>query len=247
MKLSVVVPAYNEEDALSESLKRICEYVFEQDPLGLISQGGTEILIVDDGSTDRTVEIVSREAAKWPRVRVLSNETNRGKGFSVARGVLESAGERVLFTDADLSTPIEELGKLWSALDSGAQVAIGSRARPESDVRIHQPWYREIMGKTFNLMVRLLAAPGIRDTQCGFKLFEGDLARNIFAKMKISGFAFDVEILRLARRQGARIAEVGVQWFDSRSTKVRVVADSAKMLRDLIRIRIWELTGAYKN
>ncbi|MGH9441049.1 MAG: glycosyltransferase, partial [Thermoanaerobaculia bacterium] len=168
-------------------------------------------------------------------LRVIEFPRNRGKGAAVRAGVLESSGDWILITDADLSTPIEEWVKLR---DSGARVAIGSRALDESLIRRKQPWYRRTMGKTFNRFVQLLSVPGIRDTQCGFKWIEGPLAREIFAAARIDRFAYDVEILSIARSRGVEIAEVPVIWVNSPQSKVSVIADPLRMLRDLVRIRL---------
>jgi len=166
---------------------------------------------------------------------VIELPENRGKGAAVRAGVLESRGDWVLITDADLSTPIEEWEKLR---DSGARVAIGSRALDESLIRRKQPLYRRTMGKTFNRFVQALSVRGIRDNQCGFKWIEGDLARELFARSRIDRFAYDVEILSMARDRGIEIAEVPVVWVNSPQSKVSVVSDSLRMLRDLVRIRI---------
>ncbi len=165
---------------------------------------------------------------------MISLPANRGKGAAIRAGVLESTGDRLLISDADLSTPIEEWEKLR---DTGAPVAIGSRALDERLLLERQPWHRQTMGKAFNRLVRLFSIPDIRDTQCGFKLFDATLAREIFGRARIDGFAYDVEILRLARRRGAAIREVPVVWSNSPESKVSIFRDSLKMLRDLIRIR----------
>jgi dolichyl-phosphate beta-glucosyltransferase len=169
--------------------------------------------------------------------QILCNEQNRGKGYSVRRGALEAAGEVVLFSDADLSTPIEEVEKLERALRDGADVAIGSRALAESDIQIRQPFYRERMGKVFNLLVRLLVFPGISDTQCGFKAFTREATREIFSRQTLPGFAFDVEILYIARLLRCRVKEVPVIWRDSPQTKVGALRDSFRMFRDILKVR----------
>ena len=229
MTISLVIPAYQESLRLPGSLTRIAEYLAGR------RDEAWEILVVDDGSRDATADVAREEAKRLGLpLRVLRLPANRGKGAAIRAGVLASRGDWVLVCDADLSTPIEEWKKLRAA---GTPVAVGSRALDEDLVRLKQPWHRRTMGKLFNLFVRALTIRGIRDTQCGFKLFEGTLAREIFARAKIDRFAYDVEILLLARRRGAAIAEVPVLWFNSPESKVSIVRDSLRMLRDLVRIR----------
>jgi dolichyl-phosphate beta-glucosyltransferase len=226
--LSVVIPAYNEARRLGPTLDRVAAYLAGR---GL----DAEVLVVDDGSTDATAEVVRGHAA--PGLRLLAQPENRGKGAALRRGVAESRGRRVLLCDADLSTPIEELEALERRLDAGAVLAIGSRALPDSDVRVHQPRYRELMGKTFNRIIRLLGVRGLRDTQCGFKLLEGDAARRLFAELRTDRYAYDVELVWLARRHGYRVDEVGVAWIDSPDSRVHPLFDSAAMLRDVVLMR----------
>jgi dolichyl-phosphate beta-glucosyltransferase len=229
MIFSLVIPAYNEANRIAPSIAWIAKY--------LRSRSETwEVIVVDDGSRDGTAS-AAREAAKASDLplRVIELPVNRGKGAAVRAGVLESRGEWILISDADLSTPIEEWEKLR---ESGAPIAIGSRALDETLIRRKQPWYRRTMGKTFNLFVRLFSIRGIRDTQCGFKWFEGNLARDLFSRATIDRFAYDVEILSMARRRGVEIAEVPVVWINSPQSKVAVVIDSIRMLRDLARIRL---------
>lgn len=226
--MSVVIPAYNEARRLGPTLDRVTAYLEARG-------GGHEVLVVDDGSTDSTAEIARAHPA--PAVRLIRQGENRGKGAAARRGVAESRGRRVLLCDADLSAPIEELGALERRLDDGADLAIGSRGVPESDVQRHQPLYRELMGKTFNRIIRLLGVRGIRDTQCGFKLLDGEAARRLFRQVRTDGFAFDVELLWLARRRGLRVEEVGVAWIDSPDSRVHPLFDSAAMLRDVVLMR----------
>lgn len=227
-ELSVVIPAYNEARRLGPTLDRVVAY--------LEGRGtGHEVLVVDDGSTDATAALVQDHPAAG--VRLVRQPENRGKGAALRRGVAESRGERVLLCDADLSTPIEELPALERHLDAGTRVAIGSRGLADSDVRVHQPLYRELMGKTFNRFIRLLGVRGLRDTQCGFKLLDGELARSLFPEVRTEGFAFDVELLWLARRRGHRVEEVGVAWLDSPDSRVHPLFDSAAMLRDVVLMR----------
>jgi dolichyl-phosphate beta-glucosyltransferase len=211
--LSLVIPAFNEEKRLPVALARIAEWLGSRRP-----PLSAEVLVVDDGSDDRTAAVAEKTAAGLGlEFRLVRLPHNRGKGAAVRAGVMEAAGDRILVTDADLSTPIEELEKL---LSSGAPVAIGSRGIDETLVKQRQSLFRVASGKLFNVLVRLLAVSGIRDTQCGFKLFRRDAAREIFSRASVDRFAFDVEALLLARRLGYAIAEVPVLWFNSPDTRV---------------------------
>lgn len=227
--LSVVIPAYCEADRLPVSLPAIRAYLEAQ-------PHSWEILVVDDGSTDDT-SAVAKRLLEGSDHQVLRNEPNAGKGASIRRGMLASRGAHVLFSDADLSTPIEELDKFWPLLAQGADVVIGSRALPDSDLLVRQVWYRELMGRTFNVMVQALLLRGIHDTQCGFKLFTRRAVDFIFPLQTMSGFAFDVEVLALAREGGFAIAEVPVRWLNSPASKVSAVKDSARMFCDVLRLR----------
>jgi dolichyl-phosphate beta-glucosyltransferase len=228
--LSVVIPAYNEARRLPPTLEKVQRH---------LAGRPHEILVVDDGSSDGTAE---RAAAAG--VSVLRNEGNRGKGYSVRRGMLAAKGAHRLMTDADLSTPIEELDRLLGKMDEGYDVVIASRALPESNVEIRQPWYRENTGRLFNLCVRMLALPGLQDTQCGFKLFSAPAAEQAFAAARLDGFSFDVEALFVARRRGFRIAEVPVTWRNDEATRVDTFKGAVAFL-DLARIRLNDLRGTY--
>lgn len=234
--LSIVIPAYNEEQRLPATLDRVLGYLEERE------WSFAEIIVVDDGSRDGTAAAASR----YPKVRVLSNPGNRGKGYSVRHGMLESKGEWALFTDADLSTPIEELDKLFAAVEKDrCEVAIGSRALDRSLIGLHQSFLRENAGRLFNLMVRLFAGLPFWDTQCGFKLFHRRAVDRIFPKQVLEGFGFDVEVLFLARRNGFRAAEVPVRWNHSEGTKVRMFRDSLRMFTDVLRVRWNQWKGLY--
>ncbi|MFL6289677.1 MAG: dolichyl-phosphate beta-glucosyltransferase [Thermoanaerobaculia bacterium] len=225
--ISVVIPAYNEAERLGSTLERAVDYLSRR---GL----SYEVLVVDDGSRDRTVEVAEGFAGRG--VRVIRHERNRGKGAAIRTGVAATRGAEVLLSDADASTPIEELEKLQRWLPE-APVVLGSRAVAGADVRRHQPFYRELMGKTFNRIIRLAGVHGLNDTQCGFKLLEGNAAREIGAELTIDGFAYDVELVWLARRHGYKVVEVGVVWVDSPDSRVDPIRSSLSMLRDVVRMR----------
>lgn len=235
----MVVPAYNEQGRIETSLKNIVDYM----------QGagfGFEVIVVDDGSRDRTAEVVARIAREDPRVRLVQNRRNAGKGSAVRNGVRSSSGDVVLFSDADLSTPIEEFEKLlpWVA---SSDLVIASRSLPDSNVLVHQPFYRELMGRIYNLLVRTLVIRGLIDTQCGFKLMSRRAADAIFRRQRINSFSFDVEMILIARKLGYAVKEVPVRWINSRASKVHPVLDSAQMLLDLFRIKFYDILGLYGN
>jgi len=232
--LSVVIPAYNEARRLPATLARVHEHL-------AVRGVAHEILVVDDGSADATADLA--RAAGDP-VRVLRHEPNRGKGYAVRRGMLAATGERRLMTDADLSTPIEELARLEAEIDRGFDVAIGSRAVAGARIEVHQPAYREAMGRLFNLLVQALLLPGLADTQCGFKLFTAAAAEAAFRACRLDGFSFDVEALYVARRRGLRVAEVPIVWRNDAATRVGLGGGSAAFA-DLLRIRLLALLGAY--
>ncbi len=227
--LSVVIPAFDEEARIGDSLTRIRAFL-EARPEPF------EIIVVGDGCRDRTCR-VAEACLRGGCDSILERPLNRGKGRAVAEGVAAARGGLILFSDADLSTPIEEIDKLRLRIEEGCDIAIGSRALPESDVQVRQRRGRESLGRIFNVLVRLLVLPGIRDTQCGFKLFRREAARDIFPRLRIDGFSFDVEALYLAVRRGWRVAQVPVAWRNSPRSKVRILGSSAAMLRDLLRIR----------
>lgn len=236
--LSIVIPAYNEEQRIGKTLQTICSYLSQQ-------PYRAEVIVVDDGSDDATADTVTPFCGGVTPVHLLHNGRNRGKGFSVRRGFSHAHGEYLLFSDADLSTPVEEVEKLFAAFREPCDLAIGSRALPGSRVEVHQPWYRESMGRFFNALVQVLAVPGVQDTQCGFKCFRREAALAICQRMTIARFGFDVEMLYLARKLGYRMREVPVVWRNSPQTRVHVLRDSLSMIWDLLRIRWNDVRGWY--
>jgi dolichyl-phosphate beta-glucosyltransferase len=229
--ISVVIPAFNEERRILPTLRMIDDYLRD-------NARRYEIIVVDDGSSDNTLEVVRGESERVKHIRLISNEINRGKGFSVRRGVLSARHDLVLISDADLSTPIEEVAKFLPWVEKGYDVVIGSRALRESDIIRKQPWYRQTMGKTFNVLVRTIVLGGFRDTQCGFKMFGAAAGKKVFESLKTERFAFDVEALLRAKKIGYRIKEVPVRWVNSPQSRVRVLRDSVRMFLDLVRIRL---------
>jgi len=228
--LSVVIPAYNEERRLNVTLGSMWRALRRR-------FADFEMIVINDGSIDGTATVVEDFSKKHFGVRLISYSPNRGKGYAVRQGILASRGQYVLFCDADQSTPIREVSKLLQAVEC-CDIAIGSRAIQESRIVQRQPFYREMMGKIFNKFVRLLAVPEIRDTQCGFKCFKGEVARELFRMSKINGFAFDVEILYLARKHKKKISEVGVFWRNDNDSRVHPVQHSIKMLYELVMVRV---------
>lgn len=224
------MPAYNEEERIGPTLERINEY--------LSSQSYTwSVVVVSDGSQDGTVAIAQDFANAHPGFFVTDSQPNHGKGFVVRRGMLEQEADYLLFSDADLATPIEEVEKLFKALES-ADVAIGSRPLKESNLEVRQPFYREMLGRAFNFAVQTLAIKGIQDTQCGFKLFTRRAAKDVFSRCKLDGFGFDFEALMVARDLGYRIAEIPVRWRHQEGSKVVLMRDGPRMLRDLLKLRM---------
>ena len=236
--LSIIIPAYNEEKRILASLERTATYLNDSDM-------SYEILVVDDGSTDRTREVVRDFAKTHNAIKVISNTRNRGKGYSVKAGFEKATGKYLLFSDADLSTPIEEIEKLLKIHSQGFDIVIASRALKDSNIIIHQPWYREMMGRFFNFLVRIFVVPGFKDTQCGFKSFSREAGRQTIKMQQMERFSFDVEQLYIAKKLGYKIKEVPVRWLDSRATKVSAFKDSLNMFRDLLKIRINDLLGKY--
>ena len=228
--LSVIIPAYDEEKRLGASLEAIADYLGRQ-------SYASEIIAVNDGSTDGTLEVLHSFQVKYPAIRIISYPNNRGKGYAVRQGILSAKGLYTLFTDADLNTPMEEVKKLFTAINGGADVAIGSRMAPGAAKIVRRPWIRRIGSKGLNLAIRLLAVPGIGDTQCGFKLFKAEAGRDIFGRSFLERFSFDVEILYLARKLGYSVAEIPIAWFYRGGSKVRPFQDGLRFLKDIIKIR----------
>jgi len=238
-ELSIVIPSYNEEARLPASLEKIAAYIRVRKP-------NTEVIVVDDGSTDRTAAVAEAWCGRIPQLRIVANGVNRGKGFSVRHGSLEACGEIVLFTDADLSSPIEEGEKLLAALASH-DVAIGSRAVDRSLIEVRESLFREFAGIIFNRIVRVILRLPFVDTQCGFKAFRRERCRIIFEQQTIERFGFDPELLYLARHHGLSIAEVPVRWAHSPATKVSMLRDSVQMFLDVLVIRWNAIRGRYRK
>jgi glycosyltransferase involved in cell wall biosynthesis len=239
--ISIVIPAYNEQRRLPATLRSILDY------LGARDWSGWEVLVVNDGSRDSTAAVAEQFAEAYPGVRLLQNPGNRGKGYSVRHGMLEAECEWVLFTDSDLSAPIEELDKLIAAArERGASVAIGSRAMNRGLIGVHQSLFRETAGRIFNLCMRVLTGLPFADTQCGFKLFERAAAQEVFRRQRIERWGFDAEVLFIARKLGYKSIEVPVRWNHSEGTKVSMFGDSVNMFLDLLRIRRNHLRGLYR-
>ena len=228
--LSLIIPAYNEALRLRPSLERVLAYLRSRDFT-------SEIVIVDDGSSDGTADVAREALEGQADYRLLRNEPNLGKALSVKRGLLEARGQVLLFSDADLSTPIEHAADLLSAIDGGADIAIGSRAVRGSDIQLRQPLLRQTAGKMFSLVQRTLLGTGIADTQCGFKMFTRRAAQMVFPHQTLERWAFDAEVLFIANRLGLKIVEVPVRWVNSPDTRVRMFSDGMKMVLDLWRIR----------
>jgi dolichyl-phosphate beta-glucosyltransferase len=239
LDLSVVIPAFDEARRITASLAAIDAFLRQS---GL----GYEIVVVDDGSRDGTGDLVEALArGSYPAVRLLRNPVNRGKGASVRRGMLAAGGAWACACDADLSAPIDRLPALLAPLADGFDVAVGSRAVPGAPVAVSRPLHRRLMGRVFNLAVRAAGLTRLPDTQCGFKAFTRAAARRLFERQRLDGFCFDVEVLWLAERLGLRVCEVPVPWVEARHGHVSPLRDSAAMLRDLVRIRLYARRGWY--
>jgi len=231
VELSIVIPAYNEALRLPSALLSTVDYL---DRTGR----EYEIIVVDDGSTDHTAEMVEKFAKLRPKVRVMRLERNCGKGCAVRTGMLQGVGSYILFADADGATPIEEIERLYNVVKGGIDVAIGSRALRSKETTVKTHWHRKFLGQSFNRVVNYLVLPGIRDTQCGFKMFQRRAARFLFGKQRVNGFSFDVEILFLAQKTGMKIVEVPVNWSNIPGSKVNLVLDAARMFRDVLTFKL---------
>ena len=236
--LSIVIPAYNESARIEHALERVLACVAER-------HWDAEVLVVDDGSSDSTPAIVQRWMTAHPNLHLINNEGNRGKGYSVRNGLLQATGQVVMFTDADLSSPIEEAERLFAALDAGADVAIGSRWLDKQRQTIHQPLYRRFFGRCFNWVTRKVMGLPYKDTQCGFKAFKRDAAQVIFRLQTIERWGFDPEILFIARKLGYKIVEVPVTWGHDERSRISYLKDGMKMLEEMAQIRRNSLRGRY--
>jgi len=237
-QLSIVIPAYNESARIEHALERVMACVAEQ-------SWDAEVLVVDDGSKDDTAVIVQRWMAQYPRLHLVQNPGNRGKGYSVRNGLLQAAGEVVMFTDADLSAPMEEAERLLAAIADGADVAIGSRWMDRTRQTIHQPLYRQFFGRCFNWITRSVMGLPFKDTQCGFKAFRRSAAQTIFRLQTIERWGFDPEILFIARKLKYVIREVPVTWGHDERSRISYLKDGMKMLEDMAKIRTNSLAGRY--
>jgi dolichyl-phosphate beta-glucosyltransferase len=238
--LSIVVPAYNEQDRLGPTIRSYLEYCRAR-------RLAAELIVVDDGSLDGTSVLVERLSGEYPELRLIRLAENRGKGYAVRTGVVNARGQLVLFADADAATPLSELERLEAAIHAGADVAIGSRALAGEGVQVRARLYRRVIGRAFHFLVRTLTVKSVKDTQCGFKLFRGAVAHDLFSRMRMNGFSFDVELLMMAQRRGYRVAEVPVNWVHQPGSKVNLALDSVRMARDLFVIRGHHLSGEYNN
>ena len=237
---SIVIPAYNESARVGATLERVLAYAREQ-------RWDVEIIVVNDGSRDNTIEVVRRFAQQNAGLRLLENPGNRGKGYSVRNGMLSAAGEILLFSDADLSSPIEEAPKLFRAIAEGADVAIGSRWLRSELQTERQPWYRQMFGRIFNLVLRLVLGLKYTDTQCGFKAFTRNAGRRIFACQKIERWGFDAEVLFLAEMFKLKVAEIPIAWAHSAGTRMSYFRDGVRMVWEMFKVRWYSLTGGYKR
>ena len=236
--LSLILPAYNEEARLARTLDTLLASTW-------VEKGASEILVVDDGSTDGTATIARAYAERHPSIRLLRHENNRGKGYSVRRGFQEARGEVVLFTDVDLSAPIGEAEKLLDELHRGADIAIGSRAVGRAHTRVQRPATRALLSYLFRAVCFLILGLPYKDTQCGFKAFQRERTRSLFDRQRLDRYAFDAELLFLASQERLRVVEVGINWEHARHSKIRLLTDGSHMLADLLRVRWWWLSGGY--
>lgn len=235
--LTIIIPAYNEETRLAKTLPKVAEFVEAQDYT-------TEVLVVDDGSTDRTAAVVAEFSLKFSFIRLIK-VNHGGKGHAVKAGMLQARGEYAFLCDADLAMPITELPKFLPPQRNGHQVAIGSR-EVAGAVRYNEPFYRHLMGRVYNWLVKTMAVPGFEDTQCGFKCFHRSVTHDLFSHQTIDGFGFDVEILYLAQKRGYRIVEVPIHWYYQSESKVHPIRDTIRMVQDMIAVRQNDRRGLYE-
>jgi dolichyl-phosphate beta-glucosyltransferase len=238
LDLSIVIPAYNEELRIAPTIREMAAYCRQ-------SARAFELILVDDGSRDGTSTVGRLLCREFPELRLIRLAANQGKGYAVRTGVINAIGRTVLFADADGATAIAEIERLEHALALGADMAIGSRALRAEGVQVQAKVYRHFIGRTFHFLVERLADTGVKDTQCGFKLFRASVAQDLFSRMRMNGFSFDVEVLVMARRRGYQVAEVPVNWTHQPGSKVRLTSDSLRMAADLFRIRANWLRGEY--
>ncbi|HUX43535.1 MAG TPA: dolichyl-phosphate beta-glucosyltransferase [Terracidiphilus sp.] len=239
-KYSIVIPAYNESARIPATLERV---------LGCIRERGwqAEVLVVNDGSRDTTAELVRGFAQRWPELRLIENPGNHGKGYSVRHGMMEARGEVVMFTDSDLSAPIEEADRLFAAIDNGADIAIGSRWLESGRQTHRQPLYRQLFGRCFNLVTRMMMRLPFADTQCGFKAFTREAAATVFGLQTIERWGFDPEILFIALKRGLKVKEVAVSWAHDERSRMSYLKDGMQMLQELATIRWNAMTGRYSR
>ena len=237
---SIVIPGYNESARIGATLERVLRY--EQ-----LQGWDAEIIFVNDGSRDNTADLVREYAKRSQRVRVLENPGNRGKGYSVRNGMRQATGDILLFSDADLSSPIEEAPKLLAALAAGADVAIGSRWLQSETQTERQPWYRQLFGRLFNLLLRIVLGLNYADTQCGFKAFSRRAAQKIFSCQKIERWGFDAELLFLAKKFHFKVAEIPVAWAHSTGTRMSYFRDGVRMVWEMLKVRWYDYKGDYER
>lgn len=237
---SIVIPAYNEGQRIAATLDKILSYIAQE-------HWRAEIIVVNDGSRDNTPEIVLGCAKQNPSVRLVENPGNRGKGYSVRHGMMEATGDMLLFSDADLSSPIYEAPKLFAAIGAGADVAIGSRWLQRELQTERQPFYRQLFGRVFNLLLRVILGLRFKDTQCGFKAFTRHASQEIFSRQQIERWGFDPELLFLAKKLGLRVAEVPVEWAHDERSKINPLKDGTRMFLEMLTIRWNDLTGKYST
>ena len=240
MNYSFIIPAYNESERLSSSLPKVLDYIHQR-------QLQAEVIVVNDGSSDDTADVVRRFSATNPDIRLLENPGNRGKGYSVRNGMLQGRGDVMLFTDADLSSPIYEAGKLFNAIEQGADIAIGSRWLQAELQTERQPWYRQVYGRLFNLGLRIVLGLGYRDTQCGFKAFTRAAAHTVFSRQHVERWGFDPELLFLANKFKLRTVEVPVEWAHDHRSRINPLRDGLNMGVEMLNVRWNEMRGLYQQ